>query len=54
MAAGPKGQKTANGRVMDKHQKDPTKYFRKRAAEARAKAKGMAADDDRKIVFGNR
>ena len=36
---------------MDDHQTDRTKYFRKRAAEARAKAEGMARDDARRIVL---
>jgi hypothetical protein len=36
---------------MDDHQKDHAKYFRQRAAQARAKAEGMARDDARRIVL---
>ena len=41
---------STSGRVMD-HQKDSAEYFRKRAAEARAKAERMALDDARRIVL---
>jgi len=42
---------SANGRVMDDKNDSVVEYLRKRAAEARAKAEGMARDDARRIVL---